>query len=61
MPSPLAVASRLPASNSSRASASLPRHAASISDANFSGAMPVASMIASASSISDDAAPNAPA
>jgi hypothetical protein len=39
----------------------LPRHAASISDANFSGAMSVASTIASASSISDDAAPNAPA
>jgi len=43
------------------ASASLRRHAASIRDAYFSGAMPVAWRIASASSISDDAAPNAPA
>ena len=61
MPSPLAVASDRRGSNSSRASASLPRHAASISDANLSGAMPVAWMIASLSSIRDEAAPNAPA
>ena len=59
MPSPLSVASSLPVSNSSSASASLPRHAASISDAYFSGAMPVACVIASASSISDEAAPKA--
>ena len=61
MPSPLAVASSLAASNSSTAAASLPRHAAIISDAYFSGAMPVACVIASASAISAEAAPNSPA
>jgi hypothetical protein len=61
MPSPLAVASSLAASISSRPSASSPRHAARISDAYFSGAMPVAWVIASASSISAEAAPKSPA
>ena len=61
MPSPRAVASVLPASNSLRASASLPRHAASISDAYFSGAMPVACVIASVSAINDEAASKFPA
>ena len=61
MPSPLAVASSFAALISSRLSASLPRHAAIISDAYFSGAMPVAFVIASASAISDEAVPNSPA
>jgi hypothetical protein len=61
MPSPLAVPSSLAASISSSASASLPRHAAIVSDAYFSGAMPVACVIASASAISDEAAPSSPA
>ena len=47
MPSPLAVASELPVLDR-LASRLLPRHAASISAAYFSGAMPVARVIASA-------------
>ena len=60
-PSPLAVASILPASIMARASASWPRHAASMNVAYLSGAISVACVIASASSISDEAASKAPA
>ena len=61
MPSPLAVASILPASIMARVSASRPRHAANMNYAYLSGAISVACVIASASSISDEAAPKAPA
>ena len=61
MPSPLASPSSLVAAISSSPSASLPRHAAIISDAYLNGAMPVAWVIASASAIKAEAAPNSPA
>ena len=60
-PSPLAVAEILPASIIATVSASRPRHAANVNFAYLSGAISVACEIASASSISDEAAPKAPA
>jgi hypothetical protein len=61
LPSPLAVASRTRASIACSAGASSPRQAASVSEAYLTGAFPVASMIAPASSISAAAAANSPA
>src|SRR5204862_438581 len=58
---PVAIPSRAMASKYATPSASWPRHAVSQMRAYFTAAVPVARMIASVSSISDDAASNAPA
>ena len=61
LPSPRAVAAWMLASASVSVGSSWPRQAASSSEVYLQRVFPVASMIASASAISTDAAANSPA